>query len=400
MEGVTAPVGRPRRVGLLVTIGLLSAFGPFGTDMYLPAMPQLAAELGAGDVETQLTLVAYLVGLGGGQLFWGPLSDRIGRRGPILIGTIGYIAASIACAIAPTAWLLVAVRLAQGILGSAGIVVGRAVVRDLYEGDELARIFSRLTIVFGIAPIIAPVIGAGLLTFTDWRGTFLALALLGAILSAAALLLVPDTLDPAHRIHGRSPEMREAWRALPRSPRFLRYGGIGVIAQVGLLAYISMISLVLQGEWGLDATAFSLWFAVNSIGSILGGQAGGWLVHRIAPRRMLPVSIAASAVAGAIVTAAALLGGPFWLLEIGLFLCVLSFFVGTPLTTALALEPFHRGAGTAAAVMGSAQFVVGSIAPILIALAFGTTTLVMGATMLGAAAVALLVAVLPAARRG
>jgi len=393
------PPEQRRRVALLIVVGVLGAFGPFGTDMYLPALPQLGAELGATDAETQLTMVGYLLGLGVGQLVWGPLSDRIGRRTPILIGTIGFTVVSIACALAPSVWVLIPIRLVQGLLGAAGVVVGRAVVRDLYSGADLARIFSRLTIVFGLAPIVAPVVGGALLTFTDWRGTFVVLTGLGAALTVATLVWVPETLDPAHRIHGRSTARGEAWRALARSPQFVRYTIVAVVAMTGLFAYITSVSLVLQQEWRLDPTAFSLWFAVNAVGGILGGQAGGWLVRRFPARTMLPVTMLVSVLAAGLVAAAAVLRGPFWLLELGLFLGMAGFMMGSPLSMALTLEPFQRGAGTAAAVLGAAQFTVGSISPVLVAALAGTTTLSMGVTMAVAAVAALVIAALPRARR-
>ena len=392
------PAERPRRIALLVTIGLLSAFGPFGTDTYLPALPRLSAELRADDAGTQLTILGYLLGLGVGQLVWGPLSDRVGRRRPILAGTIGFVVVTLACVLAPSIELLVVARVLQGLLGAAGIVIGRAIVRDLYSGEELARIFSRLTVVFGLAPIVAPLVGAGLLAFTDWRGTFVFLAALGALLLVATVLWVPETLQPERRIHGRSAERGEAWRALARSPQFLRYATVTVVMMVALLAYITPVSLVLQEEWGMDFAQFSLWFALNALAGVIGGQTGGWLVGRLSPRRMLNATIALAVVASGMVLAAALLHGPFWLLELGLLLWMFGYMAGTPLSTALALEPFERGAGTAAAVAGAGQFVLGSIPPILVSAAFGASTLVMGVTIAAATVLGLLVATTGARR--
>lgn len=395
-----ATAAKRRRVGLLVVVGLLGAFGPFGTDMYLPALPELGRELRADDAATQLTLVAYLVGLGAGQLVWGPLSDRIGRRAPILIGTTGFAIASLACALAPDIAFLVPMRLIQGLLGAAGVAVGRAVIRDLYDGADLTRILSRLTIVFGLAPVVAPVVGGAILTFTGWRGTFFILLGLGVLLVVATLIWVPETLDAAHRVHGRSaagaPDrltQGDAWRALVRSRQFLRYAIVAVISMIGLFAYISAVSLVLQQEWGLDPTTFALWFAVNAAAGIIGGQTGGWLVRHVPTQRMLPIAIAINAAAGSLVVAAGALGGPFWLLELGLLLAMFAFMAGAPLAISLALAPFTRGAGTASAALGAAQFVLGSVPPVLIALAFGTSTIVMGITMLAAAIVAILIAI-------
>src|SRR3989441_3272854 len=183
-----------RRARIFVLLGGLTAFGPLSIDMYLPALPAIGRDLAASESVIQLTLTACLVGLAVGQIFAGPLSDRLGRRRPLLIGVAGYVLASLMCATAPAAPLLVGFRLLQGLAGAAGIVIARAIVRDLYAGSAAARYFSRLILIFGIAPILAPVLGAQILRFTSWHGIFLALAIVTALLWLGAARALPETL--------------------------------------------------------------------------------------------------------------------------------------------------------------------------------------------------------------
>ena len=177
-------------------LGALSMFAPLSTDMYLPALPSMAHDLSASAAAVALTLTASLVGLGAGQLVAGPLSDALGRRRPVLVGLLVYTASSALCALAPDVWTLSALRLVQGAAGAAGIVIARAVVRDLYSGVEAARFFARLMIVIGLAPILAPIIGGQLLHVTDWRGVFLVLAGIGAVLTVFSWRALAETLPP------------------------------------------------------------------------------------------------------------------------------------------------------------------------------------------------------------
>ena len=192
--------GSPR--ALLVLLGALSAFGPLSMDLYLPALPEVAGDLDAGQSAVQLTLSAVAVGLAVGQLVAGPLSDRFGRRGPLLMGVAAWALASLLCAASPTVWVLVAIRLLQGLGGAAGIGLARAIVRDRYEGTESARVFAVLASIGGAAPVLAPVLGGQLLKVTDWRGLFVVLAGIGVIMLAAAAWRLPETLPPGQRVTG------------------------------------------------------------------------------------------------------------------------------------------------------------------------------------------------------
>jgi DHA1 family bicyclomycin/chloramphenicol resistance-like MFS transporter len=207
---MVAPVGtqapRSSQVRLVFIIGALSAFGPLSLDMYLPALPSLSQELGGTATQAQLTLTACLLGLAAGQVLAGPLSDALGRRRPLLAGLLGYTGASLLCALAPSVPILIGLRLLQGLAGAAGIVIARAVVRDLYSGTEAARFFSLTMAVNGLAPILAPILGGQLLRVTSWRGVFFVLAAIGLALVLVAALGLRETLPPPHRRSGGFPQ--------------------------------------------------------------------------------------------------------------------------------------------------------------------------------------------------
>src|SRR5215213_6158326 len=197
-----APARRMSSPGVIAILGALTAFGPVSMDTYLPGLPELSRDLGASASETQLTLTACLFGLAAGQLMAGPASDALGRRRPLLAGLAGFTLASLLCAAAPDVWSLVAARVLQGVAGAVGIVIARAIARDLHSGDALARFLAVLMLVNGLAPILAPIVGAQLLHVTDWRGIFVVLAGLGLLLLAWAAVLLPETLDPERRHRG------------------------------------------------------------------------------------------------------------------------------------------------------------------------------------------------------
>src|SRR5439155_3132558 len=215
---------RLQRLRLFVLLGSLTAFGPLSIDMYLPARPAIARDLAASESVVQLTLTACLIGLALGQIVAGPLSDSLGRRRPLLIGVAGYVIVSLLCASAPSAWLLVVLRLIQGLTGAAGIVIARAIVRDLYSGSAAARYFSRLILVMGLAPILAPVLGAQVLRISNWRGIFLVLTIVTALLWLGAALALPEILPAARRRAGSLAGPLSLVGLLPPDTPFVGYG--------------------------------------------------------------------------------------------------------------------------------------------------------------------------------
>jgi drug resistance transporter, Bcr/CflA subfamily len=390
MTTITLTPARRRRI--LVTLGALSAVGPLSLDLYLPVLPELAADLGTTDALGQLTISLCMVGLAVGQLFAGPLSDRTGRRVPLLTGAVLYAAASVLCALAPTIWALIALRLLQGLAGAAALVIARAIVRDLFEGTEAARVFSVMVLVTGLAPILAPLAGGQIARFTDWRGQFAVLAVIGALLAAAAATL-PETLPPARRHDGGLRTALRHYGALARDRWFLGHALVLSLSGCSLFAYISFSSFVLQSTYAMSQQVFSYVFAVNALGLMLAGNLNGLALRRFTPRRMLASGVCYALTGAGLAVAAVLLGwGPAGLLP-GIFAAVSGMGLIMPNATALAMEPHAARAGTASAVLGMLQFFTGATVPPLAALG-GATATAMTWTMLGSLAVALLLLVL------
>ena len=292
-----APARRPpsptaRHPGLRLTLilGALSAFGPLSMDMYLPGLPSLTRDLGASASTGQLTLTGCMLGLAGGQLLAGPLSDSLGRRRPLLVGLVGYIAASLACAAAPSIGILIVLRFIQGTLGGAGVVIARAVVRDLFRGAAAARVFALLMVVTGVAPVFAPLVGGQLLAITSWRGIFILLAAIGVPLLVATVVWLPETLPPgapARRRARHDPAHVPA--AAVATGSFMPPAVAFSLAFAAMFAYIAGASFVLEDVFGVSPQVFSVVFAVNSAGLIAASQIGGRIVGRVGAPALLRV---------------------------------------------------------------------------------------------------------------
>lgn len=377
-------------IRLLLVLGALSAFGPLSLDLYLPALPALAEDFGGPASAAQLTMTACMIGLAAGQVLVGPLSDRFGRRKPLLIGVGAFGLVSILCAFAPTVGVLIALRFVQGVAGGAGIVIARAIVRDLCDTDNAAQVFSLLMVVTGVAPVLAPVLGGQLLRLGPWQGTFLALSLIGCALLVAAALGVPETLPSNKRVgaglRGTGAQLREALC----HRQFVAATAVLALGSAILFSYIAMSPFVLQTQFGLSAQAFSLVFALNSSGLLLGGFAGARLVRRWGSASTLVVGLAVALLDGMALVLAASVGAALPVLVPLLFLTVSSASLIMPTATALGLA--HQGAhsGMASGVMGMFQFgVAGAVAPVVSY--GGATALTMAITMAVTAAAALAV---------
>ncbi|WP_435826863.1 multidrug effflux MFS transporter [Micromonospora chersina] len=381
---------------LLVLLGTLTAIGPLSLDMYLPAFPAMTRDLGADQAGIQLSLTTCLIGLAVGQFVTGPLSDRWGRRRPVLIGVVAYTVLALACAAAPSAPVLAAARFAQGLAGGMGVVVARAVVRDLYSGRDAAKYFSRLTLVFGVAPVAAPSVGSLVLRVGDWRAVFLTLAAIGLLLSVAVARRLPETLPAERRSTGGLGATARTMRSLAADRVYLGYALTQGFAFAGLFAYISGSSFVFQDVFGVSAVAFSLVFGLNALALVATGQANARLLDRFSPRRLLVTALVVGGVAAAGVLTGAL-AGSLAVVGVTLFAFVGSLGMVTPNSTALALDAHARHAGTAAALMGGVQSVVGALAAPLVGLG-GEGSAVPMAVVLAAAAALSLTAVLTLAR--
>ncbi|WP_433311830.1 multidrug effflux MFS transporter [Micromonospora chersina] len=381
---------------LLVLLGTLTAIGPLSLDMYLPAFPAMTRDLGADQAGIQLSLTTCLIGLAVGQFVTGPLSDRWGRRRPVLIGVVAYTVLALACAAAPSAPVLAAARFTQGLAGGMGVVVARAVVRDLYSGRDAAKYFSRLTLVFGVAPVAAPSVGSLVLRFGDWRAVFLTLAAIGLLLSVAVARRLPETLPAERRSTGGLGATARTMRSLAADRVYLGYALTQGFAFAGLFAYISGSSFVFQDVFGVSAVAFSLVFGLNALALVATGQANARLLDRFSPRRLLVTALVVGGVAAAGVLTGAL-AGSLAVVAVTLFAFVGSLGMVTPNSTALALDAHARHAGTAAALMGGVQSVVGALAAPLVGLG-GEGSAVPMAVVLAAAAALSLTAVLTLTR--
>ncbi len=389
--GAARPAGSARPVmgvgRAMLVLGLLEAFGPLSMDLYLPSLPQLATSLGTSDALAQATMSVCMIGLGLGQLVAGPLSDRFGRRRPLLVGVALFTALSLVCVVAPSIEVLLLARFLQGLAGSAGIVICLAVARDLYSGAELSRMLSLLMLVSASAPIVAPVIGGQLALVMDWRGIFGVLGGVGAVLFVLALTLMRETLPPERRHGGGFAASGRHLGALARDGLFLAVLGASAAGGVAFFAYLSMSSFVLQDEFGLSPQLFSLCFAANAVANMAGAQLSRVLVRRTGPARMYLLGLSVTAACALLLLGGAIAGVALWvILALGLFLSSVG--VGGPNGSTLALSAHGDRAGTASAVLGTAQFTVGPIVAPLASLT-GATALAMGSTIAAGALVAL-----------
>jgi MFS transporter, DHA1 family, multidrug resistance protein len=395
----TAPAPRfGGRARVVLILGALSAFGPLSIDMYLPGLPSLGATLDAPAWAVQLTLTACLAGLAIGQVVAGPLSDRFGRRRPLLIGVSAYAAASLLCALAPSIHALVALRFAQGIAGAAGIVIARAVVRDMHSGVAAARFFSLLMLVNGLAPILAPVIGGQVLRVTSWRGVFVVLAAIAAIVVAAAAAGLRETLAPADRHPGGVGETLQTFRRLLSDRAFVGHALACGLAFAAMFAYISGSPFVLQDIYGVSPQLFSVMFATNALGLVASSQINRALLRRVAPRAILRTALGAQAAAGAALLAVVVAGIGVWGIVPLLFAVVASLGLVLPNATALALADHPRVAGSASGLLGVLQFIVGAAAAPLVGAGGTGTALPMATVIAVLAAGAVLSATMLAAR--
>jgi MFS transporter, DHA1 family, multidrug resistance protein len=383
-----APLAAVRRVGFLVTLvlGGLTALPPLSMDMYLPALPAVTKSLGSPAATVQLTLTACLAGMALGQLVVGPMSDRWGRRRPLLIGMMVYVAATAICALAPTAELLIGFRLLQGLAGAAGIVIARAVVRDLYDGVEMARFFSTLMLISGVAPIIAPLIGGQVLRITDWRGIFVVLTGVGIVLTLVVAKWLHETLPREKRHSGGVGEALRTMRGLLSDRVFTGYTLTGGLAFAVLFAYISASPFVVQEIYGASPQTFSLLFGVNSIGLIAVGQINGKvLVGRVSLDKALGFGLGVITLAAtALLLMTAGVFGKVGLLPVaaGLFVLMSAMGLAMPNTNALALMRTPHAAGSASALIGTSSFLIGAVASPLVGIAGEATAVPMAVVQL------------------
>lgn len=382
---------------LVIFLGLLASIGPLSIDMYLPSFPAIAAELEVSVAAVQLTLSSYLVGLALGQIAWGPLADRFGRRGPLVAGLAVYLVGSMACALAPTLPLLALARFVQALGGCAGMVIARAVVRDLYDVRGAARMLSSQMLVAGAAPILAPLIGAQLLAFFGWRSNFLVLVGVAIAVALTVLLGLPESLPAERRQQLRPRALAHGFREVMRNPSFLRMTLAGSGLYAAMFAYIAGSPFVFIELFGVPAEHFGLLFGANALGLVAASQLNRILIRRWGMQRVLTAAICMAFCAYVLLFAGASAGaGLRWVLP-ALFFGISSVGIAMPNATALAMAPFGNQAGMASALLGTLMTAYGAAASAATSGLADGTALPMAGVMLVCTTISLLL-ILPLPR--
>jgi len=386
-------VARPGAARTALVLGGFVALGPLTIDTYLPALPTLTRELETTSAAVQLTLTGTLIGLALGQLVLGPLSDALGRRRPLLAGTALHVLASLLVLVAPSLAVLGALRVLQGVGTAAGAVIAIAIVRDLYDGRAAATMLSRLFLVLGVAPVLAPTIGGELLRITSWRGIFALLALYGVLMIVVGARMLPETLPPERRQNSGVRGTLAGYRGLFGDRAYVGLVLVAGLTMAGLFSYVSGSSFVYQGEFGLDEQQFGLLFGAGAFWLIAATQLNPVLLRRWSPQQLLVAGTVTGAAAGAALVTLAGTGtgglpavvGALWVM---LFGCGLAL----PNAPALALSRHGDAAGTAAALLGAIQFGVGALVSPVVGL-LGNDAVAMGSVVVTALVLALAVLV-------
>lgn len=375
---------------LVLVLAGLSAFAPLTTDLYLPALPKLGRDLGVSPSSVEVTLTMCVVGIAAGQLLVGPLSDTFGRRRPLFAGLALFIGSSVGCAAAPSIVPLDVLRLLQGVSGATGIVIARAMVRDMYSGRDAARLYATLGAVVPLAPILAPTVGAAILLLTSWRGIFAVQAVIGLALLIASAGITHETLDPAVRHPGSVRGALATYRDLLHSPSYGRVVAAGSLGFAAFFAYISASSFVYQSVLGFSAQAFGLLFAANGMGLLATNVVNARLVRYLPPERLLHVGLRMIASSGLLTAVSAIAGLGAWALLPLMFatVCSVGLIVSNSIALSMALES-HR-AGSAAALFGAAQFVTGAAVAPIVGLA-GASAVPMGMVMAASGVTAMVI---------
>jgi DHA1 family bicyclomycin/chloramphenicol resistance-like MFS transporter len=387
------PVARGGRLRIVLLLGSLVAIGPLTTDMYLPSLPAIGAELHAGPSSVQLTLTATLIGLALGQLLVGPVSDVTGRRRPLLVGVAVHIAASALCLVASSLAVLDVLRVLQGLGAATSTVIAMAIVRDLFSGSAAAGVLSRLMLVTGVSPILAPTLGGLVLQWTNWRGVFVVIAAAALLIAVVSAFALPETLPVTRRRSGGVAGSLRDYRALLGDRVFLGLILLTGVVMSTVFAFVSGSPYVFQTHFGLDEQEFGYVFGVGAFWVVIATQLNARLLRRHVPHRILVPALVAAAISAALLLG---LGGsgvagmagtliPLWMV---LFCAGLAL----PNAPALALSRHGEAAGTAAALLGAVQFGVGALAAPLVGL-LGTGPASMGVVIAMALVLALVVLV-------
>lgn len=391
---------RPSVVRLTIILGILTAFGPLSIDMYLPGLPAIAQEFQTDSGRVQLTLSVFFIGLAAGQALYGPIADRLGRKRPLLFGCALYAVASLGCAFAPSVEWLIGLRLLQALGGCAGMVIARSVVRDLFNPRESARMYSFLTLVMGLAPVLAPLIGGQLLLVGGWRSIFWLLALFGIGCFAMVALGLPESLPAERRSQAQLGEVIVRYGRLLADRRFMGYTVASGLVSAGMFAYIAGSPFVFIELYGVAPQQYGWIFGANALGLIAASQLNNLFLTRYSGDTILTTALLSISIAGIvlIVMAATDVAGFIGLL-IPLFFSIAGVGLVGPNATAAAMAGYGRMAGSASALLGATQFVIGAAASALVGVLDNGTALPMAGVIAGCGLSALFVFLVLVGRR-
>ena len=368
---------------LVLLLGVLSAFGPFVVDLYLPSLPQLASFFETSASMTQLTLTTAMIGLAVGQLLLGPLSDKFGRKKTLIISLVIYIISTVLIVFSPNIETMIVLRVIQGLSSAGSVVISRAIATDLYRGREMTRFFGLLMTINGIAPIISPILGSLLLEYISWKGVFVFLALIGVVVLFFCFRL-KESLSVENRLQGSIFATFSTFGVIIKNRLFMSYVGIESFLLGAMFAYIAASPFILQSFYGLSAFIFSLCFGANGAALVIGANIGGKLPNRQA----LAIGVLAFVVA-ALYTIAVLIIQPYWLfVEIGFFAMLLLMGITFPAISTLAMESERQYAGSASALLGFAPFFLGGVVSPLVGIGnifYSTALVILACGVLGLA---------------
>lgn len=385
-------LSRGQRLVYILVLGALTALGPFTIDLYLPAFPILESELGVSAAAIQLTLTGTMLGFGFGQLVVGPWSDKVGRRLPLMLATGFHVLASVGAALSEDIVWLGLFRVLQGFGAAAGGVVAMAMVRDLFGGKPLVRMLSRLALISGLAPVLAPVIGSQLLLVMDWRGIFWVLAGYGVLVVVAVALWIVETLPESQRHFSGHNTMAQRYKAVLTDRVFVGVAIIGAMTFTGLFSYLSASSFLFQQLYEFNAQQYGLLFAVNSLGVVAGVQLSARLMHRwnVGPQWILATTTVVLAATAITIVVLDLAGAGLWGTLVPLWFYIAACGFSFPAVQVLALNAHGHEAGTAASLLGAANFGIAGLISPLVGVLGVTSAVPMGAVMAGSALVSIL----------
>jgi DHA1 family bicyclomycin/chloramphenicol resistance-like MFS transporter len=381
----------PSLAVLTLILGLLTAFGPLTIDMYLPALPTIAQDFGTDTAAVQMTLAIYFAGMAIGQAFYGPLADRLGRRRPLLFGLVLYILASVICAFATSLNGLIIGRFIQALGGCAGMVISRSAVRDLFDAKESAKIYSLLMLIMGLAPITAPFIGGQMLLYASWRWIFGILAVFGLLCLLLVLFRLPETLPAERRIKAGLGQALSVYWQLLRDRSFVGYALTGGFVSSAMFIYISASPFVFIELHGVPSEQYGWLFGINALGLIAASQLNRFMLGRFSSHQIVVTTLSLALIAAAFLAFFGTTGiGGLVALLIPLFFCIMPNGVVGPNTTALAMQPHQTVAGSASALLGTLQFILGALGGAIVGIMANGTAMPMTVSIAACFVLALL----------